>query len=132
MLSAPADGSWRLDTGFGPVEVERVQRTAGGSHGHEVQPGERSDEVRLRVTVENGLGRPLPWSPGQLRLRHAGAGTTSPMDPRAGARVIEPGGKVRQELTFLVPRSSTRLALLVDDLMARRPLPLALGTVPGP
>lgn len=131
---APADGGWRLAAGFGPLAVERVQRVPGVGHApHGDAPADAVDEVRVRVRLRNALDHPIPFSPGQLRLGQAGAaGSTSPIDPHAGAGVIQPGDTVRREVAFLVPERVTRLSLLVDDLVARRPLPLQLGEVPSP
>lgn len=136
VVEPPRAGAWEVATAFGPVAVERVERVAGPAHAAHVDVTgavERQDELRVSLAVENRLGRPVPYSPGQLRLRHEGAGTTSSaIDPRRGAQVLAPGRTVRQEIAFLVPRRRTRFALVVDDLVALRPPAIALGTVPGP
>lgn len=131
---APAGGGWQLAAGFGPLAVERVQRVPAVGHApHGAVPADAVDEIRVRVTLRNALDRPIPFSPGQLRLGQAGAAnSTSPIDPHAGARVIPPGETVHSEVAYLVPERVTRLSLLVDDLVAGRPLPIQLGEVPSP
>jgi hypothetical protein len=127
-------GAWQVATGFGSVAVERVQRLPGSGHStHPQDPDGRPDEVRLRVRVDNALGRAVPYSPGQLRLRPGGAGAgTSPLEPQAGPGSIAAGDSLSQEISYLVPEGRTRLWLLVDDLTAPRPLSIALGEVPSP
>lgn len=132
---APADGAWTAAASFGTVAVERVERFAGAAPAHGGRhagrnPAVRHDEVTVFIGAANRLRRPVPFSPGQFRLRLEGTGTTvtaaNPNPPPAG---IDAGGRLRHDLTFLVPERRTALTLLFHDIGRSRPLAIDLGSV---
>jgi hypothetical protein len=130
---SPGGGAWTALTSFGPVGVERIERIAGPLHGSgHADAGGRTDQVRVLVTAVNRLGRTIPYSPGQFRLRTEDTGTTtSATNPNAPPDSIAPGQKVRQRLTFVVPGDRTRFSVVFDDLSGATPVQIALGSLPG-
>ena len=76
---APAPGAWSARASFGPVSVKRLERLTGAPHGagHLASPS-GADRIRVTVTLANRGRRTMPYSPGQLRLRLDGVGTTVP------------------------------------------------------
>jgi hypothetical protein len=135
VLEAPGDGAWTAAASFGAVAVERVERFAGASPAHGGEhggrnPAVRDDEVRVFIGAANRLGRPVPFSPGQFRLRLEGTGTTvTAANPNPPPARIDAGGRLRHELTFLVPERRTALTLLFHDIGRSRPLTIDLGSV---
>jgi hypothetical protein len=113
--------------------VERIDRIAGPLHGSgHAEPGGRTDQIRVLATAVNRLGRTIPYSPGQFRLRTEDTGTTtSATNPNPPPGSIAPGQKVRQRLTFVVPGDRTRFSVVFDDLSGATPVQIALGSLPG-
>jgi hypothetical protein len=130
---APAPGAWRTTASFGPVLVERVERgPAPRAHGARHDERDQTEAVRVSVTLANRSARAVPFSPGQLRLRLDGPGTTlTATRPNPPPGAIAAGRQLRQRLTFYVPAAHTRLTLLFDDLGRTAAVPIRLGTLPG-
>jgi hypothetical protein len=131
---APAPGAWSASASFGSVAVERMERRIGAPHGAaHAEPGEGSDEVRVFLTVANRRQRRIPYSPGQFRLQLSQAGTTvSATNPNPPPASVAAGEAIRQQLTFIVPASRDRFALVFDDLGRAKPTMLATGSLPAP
>jgi hypothetical protein len=129
----PVAGAWTARCGFGPVAVERIERIRGPVHGAgHAEPGGRTDQIRVSVTALNRLGRTIPYSPGQFRLRAEETGTTtSATNPNPPPASIAAGEKVRQRLTFVVPAARARFSVVFDDLSGAAPVQIALGSLPG-
>jgi hypothetical protein len=126
----PFAGAWNAHASFGPVRVEAVKRVANdelaGGH-HTAQ--EKVDELRVTVRAENRLGRRIPYSPGQFRVR-LGATTITSVRPNPPPNSIGAGDSVSQQLTFVVPARRSAYTLVFDDLGRRTPLSIALGSLP--
>jgi hypothetical protein len=127
----PFRGAWDARASFGPVRVERVRRLgesafAGGHH----TADEPVDELRVSLRVVNRLGRRIPYSPGQFRLR-VGRTTITPVRPNPPPDALAAGHTLRQELAFVVPARRSTYTLVFDDLGRPRPLTVALGSLPS-
>ena len=131
---APAAGGWEAPASFGPVSVQRIERFAGLRHGAgHAGANARSDRIRVSLTVTNHRQKAVPFSPGQLRLRLEGAGTTVPAtNPNPPPGFIAAGQSLRQRLTFVVPAPRARFSLVFDDVNRATPLAIALGSLPYP
>jgi hypothetical protein len=129
----PAAGAWTARASFGPIGVERIERIAGPVHGTgHAEPGGRTDQIRVSVTALNRLGRTIPYSPGQFRLRAEDTGTTtSATNPNPPPASIAAGQMVRQRLTFVVPAARSTFSVVFDDLSGSAPVQIALGSLPG-
>jgi hypothetical protein len=126
----PFPGAWDAAASFGPVRVDRVERAAddrfaGGHHTAE----EKIDELRVSLELRNRLGRLIPYSPGQFRLRVGGTTFTS-VRPNPPPAALRAGETVRQDLVFVVPARRATFTLVFDDLSRPRPLSIALGSLP--
>jgi hypothetical protein len=126
----PTPGAWNARATFGPLRVDHVERAAadrfaGGHH----TADEKVDELRVSVDVTNTLGRRIPYSPGQFRLR-LGPTTVTSVHPNPPPAALRAGATVRQDLVFVVPARRSAFTLVFDDLDRPRPLSIALGTLP--
>lgn len=132
---APGGGAWTAAASFGTVAVERVERFAGAAPAHggehpDRNPAVRHDEVTVFIGAANRLGRPVPFSPGQFRLRLDGTGSTvTAANPNPPPAAIDAGGRLRHQLTFLVPERRTALTLLFHDIGRSQPLAIDLGSL---
>jgi hypothetical protein len=131
---APFPGAWKAAAGFGPIEAERVERSAShlvnAHHGHGDAPHE---QIVVSVRLANRGAQGVAFSPGQFRLLVVGPGTTTTaIDPNAKPDSIGPGRTLRTDVSFLVHRADRRFALVFDDALAARQLRIALGVIPAP
>jgi hypothetical protein len=114
-------------TSFGSVAIERAKRVTrfgsgtfavvsdpgGHGHGSPYAPADPSrepvnltwaDVVVLWLAVKNAGPAPVHLSPGQLRLRIVGAGTTvTPRNFGAARLEIPPGGSASTWISYLAP-----------------------------
>jgi hypothetical protein len=126
----PFSGAWHTAASFGPIRVGHVERAAGDEFagGHHTAD-EKVDELRVSLRVTNRLGRDVPYSPGQFRVR-LGRTTVTSVRPNPPPAVIRAGQTLRQELVFVVPARRAAFILVFDDLARPRPLSIALGSLP--
>jgi hypothetical protein len=126
----PFQGAWNATTSFGPIDVGHVERAAGTEFagGHHTAD-EKVDELRVSLRLSNRLGRDIPYSPGQFRVR-LGRTTITSVRPNPPPAVIRAGQTVRQDLVFVVPARRSAFTLVFDDLGRPRPLSIALGSLP--
>jgi hypothetical protein len=128
---APASAAWDATTSVGPMSVQRVERFAGPPHGGGHGATERSDRIRVSLTLTSTRKRRVPFSPGQFRLRLDGSGVTvAATRPNPPPASIAAGETLRPQLTFVVPAASASFALVFDDVGRPRPLPIVLGSLP--
>jgi hypothetical protein len=131
---APAPGAWAARASFGPVSVQRLERFTGAPHGagHLASPS-GADRVRVTLKLSNRGRDAMPFSPGQLRLRLDGVGTTvPPTRPNPPPGSIAAGQTLEQRLTYVVPASLTSFALSFADLGSASPLAIELGGLARP
>jgi hypothetical protein len=131
---APASGAWAARASFGPVSVQRLERFSGPPHGggHLGSPT-GSDRIRVSLKLSNRGRAAMPFSPGQLRLRLDGTGTTvPPTRPNPPPGSIAAGQTLEQRLTYVVPAPQRSFALRFDDLGRRKPLAIELGSLNHP
>jgi hypothetical protein len=137
---APAPGAWTARASSGPVSVKRLERLTGAPHGAghvdfagHVTTTSGADRIRVTVTVANSGRRTMPYSPGQLRLRLGGVGTTvPPTRPNPPPGSIAAGETLEQRLTYVVPAQLTSFALTFADLGRAAPLAIELGRLARP
>jgi len=126
----PFQGAWSATASFGPIRVGHVERAAGSEFagGHHTAD-EKVDELRVSLELSNRLGRAIPYSPGQFRVRLARTTITS-VRPNPPPDALRAGHTVRQDLIFVVPARRAAFTLVFDDLGRARPLTIALGSLP--
>ena len=124
----PFAGAWDEPASFGRVTVQQIERSAAGSHGHAGRAAE-VDELAVSVMVANTRGRPVPFSPGQFRLRLRNGTTVTALRPNPPPGSVGARATLRQRVAFLVPSRPLAPALVFDDLGSTRPLRLELGPV---
>ena len=87
----------------------------------------------MTVTLSNQGRRTMPYSPGQLRLRLDGVGTSvPPTRPNPPPGSITAGRTLEQRLTYVVPAQLTSFALSFSDLDRAAPLAIELGSLARP
>jgi len=130
----PAPGAWSARAGFGPVSVKRLERLSGAPHGAgHLASSSGADRIRVTVTLSNRERRRMPYSPGQLRLRLDGVGTSvPPTRPYPPPGSIAAGRTLEQRLTYVVPAQLTSFALSFSDLDRAAPLAIELGRLARP
>jgi hypothetical protein len=126
----PFDGAWNAAATFGPVRVGHVERAAGTEFagGHHTAD-EKVDELRVSLRLSNRLGRDIPYSPGQFRVR-LGRTTITSVRPNPPPDALRAGRTVRQDLVFVVPARRAAFTLVFDDPAHTKPLSIALGSIP--
>jgi hypothetical protein len=131
--AAPAGGP--VTTSFGTLTVDRVGQEDARSGGHGDQPhtgaGDAehawTDAVRITLTLVNRLSRPVPFSPGQVRLRVGERGpSVAPLDAGRPAGALPDRASLRTWVSFLVPPNRADLMLQFADVETGRVLRVPL------